>query len=106
MLTRLAAGIGGLLLAAGAPGFASADPMDPVINTTCTYPQVLAALNAQDPAAAAQFDASPVAQGWLNQFLAAAPPQRQQMIDQAQSSPAGQPYVGVMIRVANTCKNF
>ena len=61
-LTRLAAAVGGLTLAltAGA-GVASADPMDGVINTTCNYGQVMAALNATDPGAAAQFE--PIADG-------------------------------------------
>ena len=56
-LTRLAVAVGGLALSltAGA-GVASADPdLDPIVNTTCTYPQAVAALNAQNPAAAAVF---------------------------------------------------
>ena len=63
-LTRLAVAVGGLALSltAGA-GVASADPdLGPVVNTTCNYSQVTAALNAQDPAAAAQFNDSPMAQ--------------------------------------------
>jgi hypothetical protein len=59
-LTRLAVAVGGLALSltAGA-GVASADPdLGPIINTTCTYPQAVAALNAQDPATAAQFNAA------------------------------------------------
>src|SRR5277367_4760172 len=81
-LTRLAVAVGGLALSltAGA-GVASADPdLGPVVNTTCSYSQFTAALNAQDPAAAANFNASPVAQGYLRQFLAAPPAQRQQML--------------------------
>ena len=39
----------------GGSGIASAEPnADAIYNSTCTYPQVLAALNAQDPAAANQ----------------------------------------------------
>jgi hypothetical protein len=66
-LTRLAVAVGGLALSltVGA-GVASADPdLGPIVNTTCSYPQVMAALNAQDPAAAAQFNASPMAQSAL-----------------------------------------
>ena len=80
-LTRLVAAGGGLalLLLAGA-GIASADPdLGPAINTTCSYPQVVAALNAQSPAAAAKFNNSPMAQGWLRNFLASPPDQRVQM---------------------------
>ena len=46
-LTKLATAVGGaaIALTAGA-GIASADPLDPVINTTCNYGQVMAALRA------------------------------------------------------------
>ena len=53
-LSRLAVAVGGLALSltAGA-GVASADPdLDPIVNTTCSYTQVMSALSAQDPAAA------------------------------------------------------
>ena len=84
-LTRLAVAVGGLALSltAGA-GVASADPdLGPAINTTCSYSQVGAALNAEDPAAAAQFNASPMTQGYLRQFLASPPARRQQLAQQA-----------------------
>ena len=87
-LTRLAVAVGGLALSltAGA-GVASAGPdLGRAINTACSYSQVVSALNAQDPAAAAQFNASPVAQGYLRQFLAAPPAQRQQLALVRQSS--------------------
>jgi hemophore-related protein len=80
--------------------------MDPVVNSTCNYGQVMSALNAQSPAAAAQFNSSPVAQGWLQQFLAAPRAQRVEMAQQAQSAPEFQPYLGVAQQVANTCNNY
>jgi hemophore-related protein len=106
-LTRLATAVGAvaLSLTAGA-GLASAQPDDPVVNTTCTYPQVVSALNAQDPAAAAQFNASPVAQSALRRFLASPPAQRQQMIQQLQASPGGQQYLGTIQQVAQVCNNY
>src|SRR5271155_1974489 len=65
-LTRLAAAVGSLTIALTAGvGVASADPMDAIINTTCNFGQVMAALNATDPGAAAQFNSSPMAQGYL-----------------------------------------
>jgi hypothetical protein len=56
-LSRLAVAVGGLALSLNAwAAVASADPdLDPIANTTCSYPQVMSALNAQDPATAAQF---------------------------------------------------
>lgn len=107
-LTRRAAAIGGLALSltAGA-GVASAQPdLDPIINTTCNYSQVVSALNAQDPAAAAQFNGSPTAQSYLRRFLAAPPDQRQRMAQQVQGVPQAQQYFGLIGQVANTCNNY
>jgi hemophore-related protein len=105
---RLAAAVGGLALSlvAGA-GIASADPdLGPAINTTCSYPQVVAALNAQSPAAAARFNSSPSAQGWLQSFLASPPAQRAQMAQQAEGMPGAAKYIGLIGQIANTCNNY
>jgi hemophore-related protein len=106
--TRLAAAVGGLALSlvAGA-GIASADPaIDAAINTTCSYPQVVAALNAQSPAAAAKFNSSPMAQGWLRSFLASPPDQRTQMAQQAEGMRGAAQYIGLIGQIAGTCNNF
>jgi hemophore-related protein len=104
-LTKLAAAAGGVAFAftaaTGVAGVASADPMDAVINTTCNYNQVMAALNATDPASAAKFNRSAAAQSFLNNFLAAGPPQRAQMATQIPPS-----YMGVIQRVAGVCNNY
>jgi hemophore-related protein len=111
-LTRLVAAVGGLALSltAGA-GVATADPdLGPVINSTCNYSQVVSALNAQSPAAAAQLNASPTAQSMLRGFLDSSPDQRQQIAQELQSRPGSQQYlqqyVGVVLQVANTCNNY
>ncbi|GFG76039.1 hemophore-related protein [Mycobacterium botniense] len=108
LLTRLPVAVGALVVSVTAGiGVASADPgMDQVINTTCSYSQAVAALNAQDPAAAAQFNASPVAQSWLRTFLDSPPDQRQRMIQQVQSMPRAQQYAGLVVQIANTCNNY
>jgi hemophore-related protein len=93
-LTRMVAAVGGLALSltAGA-GVATADPdLGPVINTTCNYSQVLSALNAQSPAAAAQLNASPTAQSVLRGFLDSSPDQRQQIAQELQSRRGSQQY--------------
>jgi hemophore-related protein len=108
-LTRLAAAVAGLALSLTAEAsVASADPdLGPIVNTTCSYPQVMAALNAQDPAAAAQFNASLPAQYALSQFLAAPPSQRLQLVQQMGSLPGGaQQYLGAIQPIANTCNNY
>lgn len=107
-LTRPAIAVGGLALwlTAGA-GVASADPdLGPMVNTTCSYPQVVSALNAQDPSAAAAFNASPRMQSGLRKFLTAPPDQRQQMAQRMASAQATQPYFGLLQQVFNTCNNY
>lgn len=107
-LTRLAVAVGGLTvsLTVGA-GVASADPdLGPAVNTTCTYDQLVAALNAQDPTIAAFFNSSPQMQSGLRQFLAGSPSQRQQIAQQIVSNPHSQPYIGALQRTFDTCNNF
>jgi len=95
-----------LSLSTGA-GVAAAQPdMSAAVNTTCTYPQVIAALNAHSPADGAEFTSSPIAVNWLQSFLASPVDQRQQMIQQVQSVPGFKAYTGLVLQVANTCKNF
>ena len=106
-LGKLAVAVGGVAVAlTAAAGIASADPLDPVITTTCNSGQVRAALNATDPAVAAQFNSSPVAQGYLRQFLASPPTKRAQMAQQIQAMPQAAPYINDIVQVANTCKNY
>ena len=95
-----------LSLTAGA-GIASAQPdMGPVINTTCSYPQVVAALTAQDPAAANRLTSSPFAAGIMQQFLNAGPGERASIAQQVQNSPGAAQYTGLIMQVAGTCNNF
>ena len=98
---------GGLVLSltAGA-GMASAQDLTPLVNTTCSYPQVLAALTAQNPAAASQLTASPANAGIVQQFLAADTVSRQQMIARLQTIPGADQYIGLLLSVAATCNNF
>jgi hemophore-related protein len=107
LATRLAVAVGGLALSLTAGvGVAFADPLDSAIDTTCSYSQAVAALNAQSPAVAQQFNVSPAAQAWLRTFLASPVDQRQQMARQAQSVPGAQQYVGVVLQITNTCNNY
>jgi hemophore-related protein len=111
-LTSMIAAVGGLTLSlTNGAGVASADPdLGPVINTTCSYSQVVSALNAQNPAAAAGLNASPSAQAALRGFLASTPDQREQIVQELESKPGSQQYVqqytGPVLQVANTCNNF
>ena len=98
---------GGLLLsmAAGA-GTASAQDLGPLLNTTCTYPQVIGALTAQNPAAADQLAASPSTVAILQQYLVSGPTERQQMLSRLQTIPGADQYIGVLLGVAATCNGF
>jgi hemophore-related protein len=88
-------------------GIASAAPdIDAIANSTCTYPQVMAALNAQSPGTAKKISSNPMATAWLQQLVASAPDQRRQMIAQYQNFPEVQQYSGVISGVAGTCNNF
>ena len=107
-LTRVAVAVGGLALslAAGA-GVASATPdLGPAVNTACSYPQLVSALNAQGPEAGAVFNQSPVLQAGLRQFLASGPAKRQQMAANMANAPAFAPYLGTIEQAFNTCSNF
>lgn len=86
---------------------ASADPVtDPAVNTTCSYSQVVLAMNDQSPGVAEQFNATPAAQAWLQNFLAAPPPQRRELVEQAQSTPEAPEYVALFSPLANGCDNY
>jgi hemophore-related protein len=88
-------------------GVASAGPdVNAIVNSTCSYPQVMAALNAQSPAAARQISSNPMANAWLQQLVASPPDQRRAMIAQYQNVPAVQQYSGVISGVTATCNNF
>lgn len=107
LMTSVAVGSAGVLLTLFAGGIASAQPnVESIVNSTCTYPQVIAALNAQSPDVASQVSANPVATAWLQQLVAAPPVQRREMIVQAQSVPAIQEYSGLISQVANSCSNY
>ena len=107
-LTRLGVAVGGLALSltAGA-GIASATPdLGPAVNTTCSYPQLVSALNAQGPQASAAFNQSPVLQAGLQQFLASGPAQRQQMASEFANAPGVAPYLPTIQNAFNTCNNY
>ncbi|ORW28080.1 hypothetical protein AWB91_02390 [Mycobacterium paraense] len=95
----------------GADGAASADhepqpDEETIVNTTCSFAQVVAALNAEDPRAAQQFAITPAAQSWVGSYLASPADQRRQMLRRAQSIPEVQQYTDTVSRVANTCNEY
>jgi hemophore-related protein len=106
--TKLIVASGGVALAltTGA-GIASAQPdVDVIVNSTCTYPQVMAALNAQDPAMGKQVSANPALTAGLQQLVADSPDGRRRTVQQWQGVPALQPYIPLITSVATSCNNF
>jgi hemophore-related protein len=108
--TRLVGAGGGLaLLLITGTSVASAEPnvdFGPVINTTCNYPQAVAALNAQAPELANELSSYPVTPSWMRTFLAAPVDQRREMLQQAQSSRVVQHHAGHILQIAKTCDNY
>lgn len=102
-------------------GVASAQPgSGPLIQTTCSYDQLYAAIRTEAPRAATALDDRPAAQQKLRDFVAmpvdqrqaelsrllAENPQWQAKIDEKWNTPEGQEKVQRMARVAETCHDY
>lgn len=107
-LSALAVAVGSLALPlAAGTGVASAAPdLSAAVNTTCTYPQLVSALNAQDPQAGAAFNQSPRLKTGLQVFLASGPEKRQEIAQQMLAAPAFGPYLPTIEQAFSTCNNF
>jgi hemophore-related protein len=79
---------------------------DPLIDTTCTYPQVVAALNSENPVLAEKLNGNPLAAAMVGNFLSAPPSERAQLVQEYQATSWGQKYFGQMAAIANTCNNY
>jgi hemophore-related protein len=106
--TKLAVVIGGIALSVPmSVGIASAQPdLGPVIQTTCNYDQVMAAMRAERPDLAKQFGAQPMAAGMLRNFLASGPVERQNTVNQIAAYPGAQTYLGAVTALAGSCNNY
>lgn len=88
-------------------GIANAEPnLDSAVNTTCTYPQFVSALNAQNPVYGGVLNSSPDMQSTLRQFIDAPRDMRQKMATAIVNYPPNQPYIGLLQSVFDTCSNF
>ncbi|ORW23138.1 hypothetical protein AWC18_05205 [Mycolicibacter nonchromogenicus] len=107
-LMRLAGG-GGIIvltLTVGRLAAAAGPDTGPVVNTTCSYAQVVSAMIDRSPDEAERFNATPAARSWLQNFLAAPPEQRQQIVDAAQDTVDGAHYVALFVPLADHCDNY
>jgi hemophore-related protein len=102
-------------------GIASAQPGDgPLIETTCNYSQIVAALQVEAPDLAAKLADNPQAQTKLQAFIALPIDKRKQRLQQKldenpqwratiedkQNTPEGQQKVQMLARIAATCHNY
>ena len=112
---------GGLMTAVSLSPIASADPGDgPLIETTCSYAQLMAALQFEAPDASARLTEHPDAQAKLQAFVALPVDQRKQRlqqfldrnpdvrakIDQKRNTPEGQAKIQMLAGIAATCHNY
>lgn len=106
LMTRIVAAAGGLALTFTAGmATASAEPdLTPLLNSTCTYDQVVAAMNQNEPELAATILPNPLAVGFLHNLINAGPDQRRTMYEQAEARyPINAPKI---LTLASTCQNF
>src|SRR6476469_2341839 len=106
--TKLVVCCAGLALSLSAGvGIASAEPdVSAIVNTTCTYPQIQAALNDQNPAAASELNSNLLSVIWLQRLVASPPDQRAVMVQQVQDDPGLQQYLPVIYQVAGSCNRY
>ncbi|MVU79153.1 hemophore-related protein [Nocardia sp. ET3-3] len=103
-----------------APATASASPTDlvaPLLNSTCTFAQVDAALHDKAPALASMLDANPDTKAQLKAEFEQSPEQRQAQLDQylkdnpdaanqAASDPRAGGIAAAIQQVADSCHNY
>lgn len=110
-----------LVVPISAAGTASAQSLDgPLIETTCSYAQLQAALQVEAPQASARLAERPGAQAKLQELVALPVDQRKQrvqrflernpdvatMIEQRRNTPEGQEKLQLAARVAETCQRY
>lgn len=120
-LIRVVVTFGGVMAAVSFSPVASAEPGDgPLIETTCSYAQLEAALQVEAPEASARLAERPAAQAKLQELVALPVDQRrarlQQFFDrnpdvrakieEKRNTPEGQQKVQTLARVADTCHNY
>jgi hemophore-related protein len=108
LFTRGAAVVGGLALSLTAGiGLASADPdYGPMVNTTCTYEQAMAAVHAENPTAAQYLDKSPPNLQFIRVFTSSTPDQRVNLLNQIKNYPGANQALPVFQQMLTSCNNY
>ncbi len=107
-LIRLATATAGLAISAVAgAGIASAQPdIGPMINTTCTYDQAMAAVHAENPTAARYLDQSPPNLEFLRIYFGSSPDQRASLLNQIKNNPGIDQALPVFQQMMTSCVNY
>lgn len=107
-LTGVAIAVGGLALSlAAGTGVAAAEPdWGPMINTTCTFDQAMAAVHAENPTAAQYLDQSPPNKEFIRVFLASSPDKRMSLINQVKDNPGADQALPVIQQTMASCPNY
>jgi hemophore-related protein len=88
-------------------GIATADPdYSALINTTCSYEQVIGAVRAQNPAAAAFLDSRLDQQDAFRAYFAQPPASRANIVAQNKANPAAQQVLDVAQGAVAVCHNY
>ncbi|MDV3128649.1 hemophore-related protein [Mycobacterium sp. 21AC1] len=107
-LTKITVAMGGaaLALSAGA-GLASAQPdLGPMVNTTCSYDQAMAAVHAENPMAAKYLDESPPNLQFLQVFLSSPQDKRVDLLNQIKNNPGASQALPVFQQMMTSCVNY
>jgi hemophore-related protein len=107
-LTGLAVAVGGLAvsLAAGS-GLASAEPdYGPMVNSTCSYTQAMAAVHAENPMAADYLDQSPPNREFLRVFLSSPRDERVNLLNQIKNNQGADQALPVFQQMLTSCVNY
>jgi hemophore-related protein len=120
-LIRVGVIFGGVIAVGSFSPVASAAPGDgPLIETTCSYAQLEAALQVEAPEASAPLAQRPDAQAKLQELVALSVDQRRQRlrqfldrnpdvrakIEEKSGTPEGQQKIQMLARIADTCHNY
>lgn len=107
-LTALVIAVGSLgSVLAGTGGVASADPgYGPMLNTTCSYEQAMAAVHAENPIAAQYLDQSPPNLQFLRVYLGSSPDQRVNLLNQIKNNPGADTALPVFQQMLTNCVNY
>ncbi|MGK2880450.1 MAG: hemophore-related protein [Mycobacterium sp.] len=109
-----------LFMPSMSPASADAETYAPLVETTCSYEQIVAALRVEDPSLSAMLDQYPIAQDKLREFVALSVDQRYERIDQGLddnpdwqarleeklATPAGADTQQALLDVAATCLSY